>query len=396
MSIYLSLDGKNYKLPDALILGRGEPFDTNDRTFARAHARLVHKKNKWKIKDLSSDCGIFVNGNKVQPGRFHSIAPGDKVTLGNVPLEIFESLPVGSYTEVQNFVTNDLNDYAPLIYGVMFVMAIVIAVLESTGNYTDDLIFLVAVAIFLKIASVVTRALKTVYFPVKVVLETNLTYEGATFHLSDESNFSLKYDDVKKWYMIGKCFFIHVYGKNLIFLLGDGHVELHSLLRERCQKKRAMAEPVIEKVALLPALFVFVAWIGLSVAESRFFHFVGHGFGILGLLGLLGLFFSEHLRELLPIPSSVSSRVQTLGLATIIAFTMVMQFSQLKNHVESTKLRTALTTCFHEKGCDGINFSLLQTKNLQEDEVTLLGRICRDGNKTACPSKFQRKPASKH
>ncbi len=395
MSIYLSLDGKNYKLPDALILGRGEPFDTNDRTFARAHARLVHKKDKWKIKDLYSDCGIMVNGNKIQPGKFHSIGPGDKVLLGNVPLELFETMAVGKYTEVQNFVTNDLNDYAPIIYSVMFIMAVVVAVLESTGNYTDDLLFLGAVAVFLKIASVVTRALKTVYFPVKVVLETNMTYEGVTFHLADENNFSLKFDDVKKWYMIGKCFFINVYGKNLIFLLGDGHVELHSLLREHCHKKRAMAEPVIEKVALLPGVFVFIAWIGLSMADSRFFHFVGHGFGILGLLGLLGLFFSEHLRELLPIPSSVSPKVQTLGLATIIAFTMVMQFSQMKNHVESTKLRSALTSCFHEKGCTGINFTLLQSKKLQGEEANLLARICREGNITACPGDHKRKPASK-
>lgn len=395
MSTFIRLDGKSYKLPDALILGRGEPFDISDRTLARAHARLVHKKGKWKIKDLSSDCGIMVNGNKIQPGKFHSVNPGDKVLLGNVPMELFAELPENSYTEVINFTAHDINDYAPLIYSVLFILGVIIAATESSGSYTNDLIFIAAIAVFLKFASVVTRVIRTVYFPVKIVTETNLTYEGATFHITGNQNFSLKFSDIKKWYMVGKCFFINVYGKELIYLLNEGQEELESLLRERCPKEKAVAEPVLEKIALLPIFFIIIAWLVLPYSDTRFFHFFGHGMGIMGLIGLLGFFFSEHLRELLPIPRNISARATAMGLATTIALTMVMQFSQLQTHYKVNKLKKELTACFYGKSCKEVNFSLLISKKLTEDDERLMKKICSDGNNTACPNYTERKPASR-
>ncbi|MES2525754.1 MAG: FHA domain-containing protein [Bdellovibrionota bacterium] len=395
MSTYIRFDGKSYKLPDALILGRGEPFDISDRTLARAHARLVHKKGKWKIKDLSSDCGIMVNGNKIQPGKFHSVNPGDKVLLGNVPLEVYEAAPEHSYVEVINFTAHDINDYAPLIYSVLFILGAIIAATESSGSYTNDLIFLAAIAVFLKFASVVTRVIRTTYFPVKIVTEANLTYEGATFHITGNENFSIKFSDVDKWYMVGKCFFINIYDKDMIFLLNEGLDELESLLRERCPKKKSVAEPILEKIALVPVIFIILSWLVLPYSDTRFFHFFGHGVGVLGLVGLLGFFFSEHLRELLPIPRNISHRATALGLASVIAITMVMQFSQLQTHYKVNKLKKQLTSCFNDKSCNKSDFSLLISKSLSDDDDRLMKRICSDGNNTACPNYNERKPASK-
>ncbi len=395
MSTFVNLNGKNYKLPDALILGRGAPFEISDRTLARAHARLVQKKGKWKIKDLGSDCGIMINGNKIQPNKFQNVRPGDKILLGNVPLEIFETLPEKSYTEVINFTAHDINDYAPLIYGVLFVFGVLVALLESNGNSTDDMIFLAAIAVFLKFASVLTRVIRTTYFPVKVVTETNLTYEGATFHISGNKNFSVKFEDVEKWYMIGKCFFIKAYKRDLIFLLNEGHDELETLLREQCIKKKAPAEPMLEVAAIIPIIFVACAWLILLNTDTRFFHFFGHGLGFVGLTGLLGFFFSEHLRELLPIPSSVKPRTLALGLATTIALTMVMQFSQMQTHYKLNKLKKELTTCFYQKNCKRPDFSPLIEKKLTDDDSRLMQKICTDGNKTACLNYFDRKPASR-
>lgn len=394
VSIYVRFDGKSYKLPDALTLGRGEPFDVIDRTLARAHARLVFRGGKWKIKDLFSDCGIMLNGNKIKPGKFISVQPGDKIQLGNVPLEVYESLPEGAYTEVQSFAAHDITDYAPYFYAGLIVIGLVIAFSESSGDTMDDVFFIGIVAAFLKLASVITRALRTVYFPVRFVLESNFTYAGATFHLSDGNNFTFKYEHVTKWYMIGKCFFIHAYNRELIFLLDQGQEELASLLRDHCQKKRAIGEPVLEKLALLPFVFVLIAWVGLSYADGRFFHFVGHGFGALGVVGLLALFFSEHLRELLPFPSSFSGKKLALSLATISAVTMVMQFGKFQSHYRFTKTKNSLYSCVSLKNCKSLDFTVLRGKNLLDEERLLLQKACQNGNPTACP-KTERLPASK-
>lgn len=393
MSIFISLDQKNYKLPDALTLGRGYPFDVGDRTLARAHARLVFKKNSFKIKDLGSDCGIMVNGHKIKPNKFHLVKPGDKISLGNVPLEIHESMEEGQYTEIQNFTTEDVTDYAPYIYGSLFALAGIVAWTESSGALVDDFFFLGIVAAFLKVGSVVTRALRTVYFPVQVVVETNLTYEGVTFHLTGKKNFTIKFSDIDKWYIVGRCFFIRVYNRNPVFLMNEGHEELASLLRERCPKKRAMGEPILEKLALLPIFFVLASWVCLYFTDTRFFHFLGHGFGLLGLGGLTAMFFSEHLRELLPIPANVPHKSQAMALGGIIAVTIVMQFSQFQSHRQISQLKKNLIECsVNEKICKKINFIPIVSKQLQEDEEIMLKRVCDSGNRTACPQTL-RKPA---
>ena len=395
MSIFIRLDGKSYKLPDALTLGRGYPFDILDRTLARAHARLVLRNKKYKIKDLGSDCGIMVNGHKIKPNKFHQLQFGDKITLGNVPLELHETMVDGQYTEIQHFTAEDVTDYAPYIYGSLFLLAGIVAWTESSGALMEDLFFLGIVATFLKLASVVTRALRTVYFPVQVVVETNLNYEGVTFHITGNKNFTIKFSDIDKWYIVGKCFFIQVYKRKPVFLMNEGHEELATLLRERCQKKRALGEPILEKLALLPIMFIFVAWICLYFSDARFFHFLGHGFSLLGLGGLVAMFFSEHLRELLPIPASVPQKSQAMALGGIIAVTIVMQFSQFQSHRQVSQLKKTLVECtVDQKICKKLNFNPLVSKKLPVEEEVMLKKVCESGNETACPTN-QRKPASK-
>jgi hypothetical protein len=391
--MYVRFHGKSFKLPDALTLGRGEPFDISDRTLARAHARLVFRNDKWKIKDLSTDCGVMINGQKIKSGKFHQIYPGDTITLGNVPLEIFESLPEGECTVVKNFTAHDITDYGRYIYGLLIVTGLIIAFTESRGDLIEDILFLAVVAAFLKLASVVTYVFRTIYFPMNVVIESNLTNEGVTFHITGNKNFSVRFKDIEKWFLVGKCFFITAYGKRPIFILNEGHDELATLLRENCSKKRAMGEPILEKLALLPLLFVIVSWISLTMPQARFLHFVGHGLGLLGGLGLMGLFFSEHLRELLPFPSKFSHAKQSLGLGALIAFTFVMQFNQLQGHYKMNRLVKKLNTCTVESSCKKIDFSPLAMKKLPEEQTVLLKKVCVEGNKTACEDP-KRKPAS--
>lgn len=66
MAIYLKIANTQYKLPNRIIVGRGEPFTQflEDRSVGRAHVLLVRKKDGVYVKDLGSDTGTYISGKK--------------------------------------------------------------------------------------------------------------------------------------------------------------------------------------------------------------------------------------------------------------------------------------------------------------------------------------------
>ncbi len=81
MAIYLKIGSTQYKLPNRIIVGRGEPFTqfNDDRSIGRAHLLLVRKKDGIYVKDLGSPTGTVVNGKKL---------PKNKLTKWNEALEL--------------------------------------------------------------------------------------------------------------------------------------------------------------------------------------------------------------------------------------------------------------------------------------------------------------------
>ena len=66
-------------------IGRSQQSDIqlNESSVSLAHAQIVLRENQWKVINLLSSNGTYVNGKKVSEA---SISPGDRLRLGGVEL----------------------------------------------------------------------------------------------------------------------------------------------------------------------------------------------------------------------------------------------------------------------------------------------------------------------
>lgn len=60
-----------------------------DSSIAETHAKILHQGDSYQLKDLGSQGGSFVNGQRVNQ---KNIACGDLVRLGNVELEVIDPI----------------------------------------------------------------------------------------------------------------------------------------------------------------------------------------------------------------------------------------------------------------------------------------------------------------
>ncbi len=74
--------GKTFPLAkDVVIMGRGVSTDITlwDIRASRAHCRIDRRGNAYRISDLNSANGTYVNGKKI---RVHDLQPGDMIKIG--------------------------------------------------------------------------------------------------------------------------------------------------------------------------------------------------------------------------------------------------------------------------------------------------------------------------
>lgn len=340
--MYLKLGEKKYNLPDSVVIGRGEPFDIDDRSLARAHAKLVLKNGKFKIKDLGTDTGITVNGVRIKGGKFKSIELSDVVKLGNVPLELYESLPAQECTGVRKISIKSARDYSLLLYGALFFSAAAVTVLNSHGNYVSDLITLFFLAVVLKFSSVALRMARHRYYPFRNIHEMLVSTDGVTLYLSDGSNFSLRFHSIKRWHVVGKSFFIKAHGKDHRFLMLEDHEEFVRILKNKCLTKIHRGQVLFSWMGILPVALAILSVTFLFTSEIKILNLAGHFTGILGVLGLLAYLFIEDLRELVPIPWKLSRGQLSAAIVVVITATLFAQFNHFQGRRTPKELLAGL------------------------------------------------------
>jgi len=78
---------------DLMKIGRGP--DNNivlqDYKSSRSHSVIVKQKNIYKIQDLNSTNGTYVNGSKINPNIFYNLNPGDIIGIGDTVLRLAET-----------------------------------------------------------------------------------------------------------------------------------------------------------------------------------------------------------------------------------------------------------------------------------------------------------------
>lgn len=86
---------KTYRLAGkALTVGRGKECDIcfDDRQVSRLHARVFADGDVWKISDMESVNGIFLNNVRVQEAE---LTPGKTITIGNCTLTLASGAKLG-------------------------------------------------------------------------------------------------------------------------------------------------------------------------------------------------------------------------------------------------------------------------------------------------------------
>ncbi|MBM3713826.1 MAG: FHA domain-containing protein, partial [Actinobacteria bacterium] len=71
-------------------IGRG--FENNivlqDSKISRNHIIIIKQDNIYKVRDLDSTNGTFINGKKLKPGVFYNLDPTDIINAGDTKLRI--------------------------------------------------------------------------------------------------------------------------------------------------------------------------------------------------------------------------------------------------------------------------------------------------------------------
>ena len=84
-------DGSTVRLPAHCLVGRSPSCTliVDDKFVSSEHAKIVWLSGSWKIRDLGSRNGTFVDGKRAEPGRLQSIAQGARIGFGDLE-EAFE------------------------------------------------------------------------------------------------------------------------------------------------------------------------------------------------------------------------------------------------------------------------------------------------------------------
>ncbi len=343
--MFVKLGDKKYNLPDSVIIGRGEPFDIDDRSLARSHAKIVLKKGQWKIKDLGTDTGITVNGSKIKAGKFVTISEKDSVKLGNVSLELFETLPAAECAGVRKLTATNITNYSPVLYSILFASAAALTILNSKGNYLSDGIMLALLGVGMKILGVLLHMGRAYYFPFKIIHEMLVSNDGVTLYLSDKSNFSLRFHAIKSWHVVGKCFFIRAYNQDLKFMMLEDHEEFIRILKNKCLLKLHRGQVLFSWLGILPLVGAALAVALLVSTDIKPLILAGHFTGLVAVMGLFAYLFIEDLRDLLPMPWKLSRVAQSSLIAGVIALTLVVQFNNYQGQRSKTSLWANVTNC---------------------------------------------------
>lgn len=87
---YLMFNKKKVELVAKITIGRDSDNDVvvDNKLASRHHAMIQKIKSVYFIKDVGSTNGTFLNGIKIPADKYVKLAPGDKITIGNMNLVI--------------------------------------------------------------------------------------------------------------------------------------------------------------------------------------------------------------------------------------------------------------------------------------------------------------------
>lgn len=91
----ISIDGKNFIITDETIVGREATLSeilSNYTTVSREHLKFIYKNRSWRVIDLNSTNGSFLNSVRLNPNQEYLIEAGNELKLSTkITIIILES-----------------------------------------------------------------------------------------------------------------------------------------------------------------------------------------------------------------------------------------------------------------------------------------------------------------
>jgi hypothetical protein len=388
MAFFLEISGKSYKVPNKIIIGRGEPFTqlNQNRDVSRAHLCIYYEDARWFVKNLVHESWTTMYGQPLVTDKLYEIYPEDEIEFAGEMLKIPAADPV-EFTEIRKNISLPLKEISGvhLIYlaYALLVIALTLFVLKEYSLYSFLSHFMMLAALFflplryalrLYLVSVKARQVRHVYFGP----------EGFTVHFQNQNNHTFKLNEVENWGALERSMFIRAYG-NLYRLEFTGPTEgFQNYLREH------LPEQERSEVIMRRAQFIWAGYGLLLVASSEYFfnnHIVSMVLYLVLALVTLGMTLNRQLRQywVVPISRQISGDVQksTLVVTTFLSL-WFLQFSwQARDHLMAQNHLIHECSQGTADACQKIDFNFLATQNYQLDQLTTT-EACRQQNPSAC------------
>jgi len=81
----LLFNGKEIKVTSKMTIGRDKQNDfvIDDSLVSRFHLEIQQIRGSYFAEDRDSSNGTWINGQKITPGKYIKLSPGDTLRLGN-------------------------------------------------------------------------------------------------------------------------------------------------------------------------------------------------------------------------------------------------------------------------------------------------------------------------
>jgi hypothetical protein len=396
MAIYLKINGVSYKTPNKIIVGRGEPFThlNDDRSVARAHFMVLLKDSKLYIKDLKTESGTILNGQKIPPQKYIHVTDLDNVMIGAKVIKISTQCPAGEVIEVAKASFDAKAATVLMLLTSSSASGILTSAVSISIPQAISEIFIVKIVIWTLIFAVLWACFFFIHYLGNLVnrayepKEVSIGSDGFTAHYSGAGNMTFKNQLIDAW---------KISGKNMLFIRMNGCI--HKIKIDK------NLDPVINHLKAnvnpgkwgspVPMIALFGVIISLFIlSKNNPYVLVGAGLTFL----LIHHLKKDRLHEMNLFQVRPTQQDRIVGRKSLIhlgfLFTVLFVVMNYYKRGEEKLNIVLVNSCLSgdQTACKKFSTSKLP-KGFALDPVALK-RACDSGNQQACPN-TTRAPAAK-
>ncbi len=400
MAYFIKINECFFKVPNRLIVGRGEPFTTlnDDRSVARSHLLLLQKNKKFYVKDLGTDSGSMINGSKIKSRKLIEVKPDIPVKIGDSELVILSVQPTCEFVEIKGnslkVNTSDFN-YSYIITALFAVFTLMnVYDLWKEGKTLGFLIFmffaqLAFIGLMVFLISKWLNFIKSMSANL-VMKDAFFSDEGFTVHYKDGGNMTFKTDKIEAWSLGNHLIEVKIYGEK--YILAPTKEQLRTIEVYFNKHLRSKKTIVVQSPASAYAILLCLGLVMVSLGFHVMFQLGVTAAGLL-IMTSIAMLAKPELRKHWVIPANRNftpekqlKSIIFMGLFSLYSAHLMIDHKDLVAKIEACSGRTPST-------CKELDFDEVYQNDLKVNQETLV-YACEQGNQSACGLKTNRSVAS--